>query len=159
MDERKRVLDYLQTHRVMVVATAGEEGVAAAAVFYVNHGLNFYFVSAPHTRHCRNMLADPRVAITIHEDYIDWSSIKGVQMNAIGRELAGSESEAAQHLYVAKFPEVFTSSAASSEIGPSLLKARWYELAVNKLRFIDNARSFGYREEWSRAQLTATRVS
>jgi len=156
VDARERVLDYLQSHRVMTVATLGSDGPAAAAVFYVNQGLNFYFLSAAHTDHCRNLLRDPRVAITIHEDYAEWSAIKGVQMTAVGRELEAAELDAVRRAYAGKFPGVFDPAAASGVIAQALLKIRWYELAASRVRFIDNAVRFGYREEWSRAEFTAS---
>lgn len=155
MDERARVLEYLRARSVMTVATVGEEGPAAAAVFYVNEGADFYFLSAPHSRHCRNMASDPRVAITIHEDCAEWSAIQGVQLTALGRELDGDERAAAQRSYAAKFPGVFSPGAASGAIGRALLGIRWYELAASRLRFIDNSRGFGHRTEWSREEFLA----
>jgi len=140
----------------MTVATADAAGPAAAAVFYVNRGLDLYFLSAPHTRHVRNLLADSRVAITVHEDVATWATIKGLQMSARGRELEPAELAEVQRLYAAKFPEVLDPEAASGAIARALLKVHWYELAVNELRFIDNAVGFGHREEWSRAQFTAS---
>lgn len=155
MDGRPRVLDYLEAHHVMTIATAGAEGPAAAAVFYANQGLNLYFLSAPDTRHCRNLRADPRAAVTIHEDYREWSAIKGLQLSAVVRQLEGAERAAAQRLYAAKFPEVLDAGAASGAIARALSKVHWYELAAERVRFIDNARGFGHREEWSRAQFDA----
>ena len=152
MDERARVLEYLRAHRVMTIATVGENGPAAAATFYANRGLDLYFLSAPHSRHCRNMEADPRVAVTIHEDYAEWSAIKGIQMTATGRELKGAELAAAQHLYTAKFPAVSAAEAASGAIARALSRVGWYELAAVHVRFVDNSRGFGHRTEWSRAQ-------
>ncbi|HNR22541.1 MAG TPA: pyridoxamine 5'-phosphate oxidase family protein [Steroidobacteraceae bacterium] len=156
MDERARVLEYLRAHRVMTIATVGENGPAAAATFYANRGLDLYFLSAPHSRHCRNMEADPRVAVTIHEDYAEWSAIKGIQMTATGRELKGAELAAAQQLYAAKFPDASDSEAASGAIARALSRMSWYELAAVQVRFIDNSRGFGHRTEWSRAQFLAT---
>lgn len=155
MNARDRVIDYLQSHRVMTVATLGKEGPAAAAVFYVNQGLNFYFLSAAHTDHCRNLLHDPRTAITIHEDYAEWSAIKGVQMHAVGRELQAAELDAVRRLYARKFPQALDPEAASGAIARALLKIRWYELAASHVRFIDNSVRFGHREEWSRAEFAA----
>lgn len=44
---QEQVLQYLQTHNVMTLATIGPEGPWAADVFYVNEGLNLYWLSHP----------------------------------------------------------------------------------------------------------------
>ena len=88
VDARRQVIEYLQAHRVMTIATAGEGGPCAAAVFYASRDLEFYFVSAPRSRHCSNAQVDPRVAVTIHEDYAEWSAIQGVQMSGVVREMS-----------------------------------------------------------------------
>src|ERR671930_2620721 len=83
---RSQVLDYLEHHQVMTLATVGPEGPWAAAVFYVHRGLTLYFLSSPGSRHGRNLSADPRAAATIQEDYRDWPDIKGIQLE--GRAVA-----------------------------------------------------------------------
>jgi uncharacterized protein YhbP (UPF0306 family) len=155
MDARRRVSDYLQAHHVMTLATVGDDGPDAAAVFYVNRGLDFYFVSAPQSRHCRNAHLDPQVAVTIHEDYPVWSAIKGVQLHGIVRPLESVEIDPARTLFAAKFPDVPLQQGASGAVAGAILKASWYGLAVTRLRFIDNSRAFGHRDEWPRAAFLA----
>ncbi len=50
-DARAAALDYLAAHHVLTLATAGPEGIWAAAVFYADDGFNLTFLSAGHTRH------------------------------------------------------------------------------------------------------------
>ena len=152
MDTRQAVLDYLRTHHVMTLATSGPEGPAAAAVFYANRGTKLYFLSSPHTRHCRNLTADPRVAITIQEDYADWNAIKGIQIDAVGRELDGRERDEAKRLYGEKFPDVLDERPILSALAQALRKVRWYELAAQRIRFIDNQKGLGHKDEWSAAE-------
>lgn len=153
----QHVLDYLRAHRVMTVATIGPEGPAAAAVFYASEGLDFCFLSAPDARHSRNLRAEPRVAVTIQEDYADWRGIRGVQLIADARELAGEEESAARALYAAKFPGILDGQPEGSGIPRALAKIRWYGLRATWVRFIDNSRGFGHREEWSRAEFLTSR--
>lgn len=155
MDTRSEVLEYLRTHHVMTIATVGKLGPAAAAVFYVNHGGLFYFLSAPHARHCQNFMADARVAITIQEDYSDWGSIKGIQIDALARELDGQEKENAKRLYGEKFPDVLGDQPIQAVLAEALRRVRWYELAAKQIRFINNQRGFGHKEEWSAADFCA----
>lgn len=149
MDRRQELLEYLRRQHVMSIATTGTDGPWAAAVFYVNEGLDFYFLSAPGTRHCREFAADARVAATIAGDCAGWSDIKGVQIAAQARELLGAEREAAIRLYAAKFPGVIEARSVPVKIAEALAKIRWYALSASWIRFIDNSRGFGHRDEWS----------
>ena len=155
VDARRQVIDYLQAHRVMTLATVGEGGPCAAAVFYASRELEFYFVSAPRSRHCSNVQVDPRVAATIHEDYAQWSAIQGVQLSGSVRELEDAEIDPARTLFASKFPDVPLQQGASGPVANAVLKARWYVLSATWLRFIDNSRMFGHRNEWSRAEFIA----
>lgn len=142
-----RVLTYLKDKNVMTLATSGAEGVWAAAVFYVNSGFTFYFLSAPTTRHCRNLLGCPKAAATVQLDYDDWREIKGVQMEGRVEQLEGAEKVAAIARYSAKFPVVKNALAQPGEIGKALAKVCWYKLLPERLYFIDNSKGLGYRDE------------
>ena len=95
MSVRDRALAYLESHNVMTLATRGEEGLWAAAVFYVTEGFTFYFLSSPSTRHGRAIAAEPRVAATVQEDYGDWAEIKGVQLEGEAQRIEGADRAAA----------------------------------------------------------------
>ncbi len=86
---RETALAYLASHHVMTLATNGRQGPWAAAVFYANAGFDLVFLSAPATRHARNLAFDPHAAVTVQEDCRDWPDIKGVQLEGLVEELAG----------------------------------------------------------------------
>ncbi len=142
-----RVQSYLRAHHVMTLATHGDEGVWAAAVFYANDGYSIYFLSSPSSRHCGNLAANPRASAAVHEDYADWREIKGVQMEGIAVALAGDEEQKARRLYGAKFPIVGKLEQAPAAIVKALAKVRWYKLVPERLYFIDNSAGFGHRDE------------
>jgi uncharacterized protein YhbP (UPF0306 family) len=131
----------------MTLATVGDAGPWAAAVFYVHQGGALYFLSAPGSRHCRNIAQSPRVSATIQEDYADWREIKGVQLEGIAARLSGDEERRARDLYAAKFPLLRNLAAAPPAIVKALAKVGWYELAVERAYFIDNSVAFGHRDE------------
>lgn len=143
---REKVLDYLRAHHTVTLASQGEEGVWAAAVFYVNDGLRLYFLSAPGTRHSRNIAADSRIAVTIQEDCADWPQIKGIQAEGRVQEIAGDEERRARELYGAKFPVVGKLAQAPAAIVKALAKVRWYRFEPARMYFIDNSVGFGHRE-------------
>jgi uncharacterized protein len=144
---RAQVQSYLREHHVMTLASHGDEGVWAAAVFYANDGFAIYFLSSPTSRHCRNLAANPRVSAAVNEDYTDWREIKGVQMEGIACVLAGEEEETARRVYCAKFPIVGKLEQAPAAIAKALAKVRWYKLIPERLYFIDNSTGFGHRDE------------
>lgn len=144
INPRDLALDYLNSHHVMTLATNGPGELWAAAVFYVNDGFEFYFLSAGHTRHAQNMAASPRVAATIQEDYPEWSVIKGIQLEGTVRQLKGRDREAAFRLYAGKFRFL---EQPISAIEMALARVNWYHLSPERLYFIDNSRGFGHRDE------------
>jgi uncharacterized protein len=142
---RTRVLDYLDRHNVMTLATEGPEGPWAAAVFYVNDGLRLYFLSSPKSRHCENLAASPRAAVTIQEDYRDWPDIKGIQLEGRVAPVSDAELAKVRARYGAKFPAVGKIAQAPPSIVAAFAKVRWYALTPEALHFIDNSVAFGHR--------------
>lgn len=143
-DVRQLALNYLEHHQVMTLATVGHQGVWAAAVFYVNKGLDLFFLSAGHTRHAQNMHTNPKVAAAIHEDYEDWPAIKGIQLEGRVEELQGESRRAAMALYQTKYPFI---AEAEPQIQTALTTVNWYRLSPERFYFIDNSRGFGHRDE------------
>jgi uncharacterized protein YhbP (UPF0306 family) len=144
---RARVLEYLRAHHVVTLATHGHQGPWAAAVFYVNDGFTLYFLSAPKSRHGSNVVAHPRIAATIQDDYADWPDIKGVQLEGVASEISGDEQKRARALYGEKFPVVGKLSKAPAAIVAALAKVRWYKIVPVRLYFVDNSVAFGHRDE------------
>ncbi|MFN2136240.1 MAG: pyridoxamine 5'-phosphate oxidase family protein [Candidatus Promineifilaceae bacterium] len=141
---RERVLAYLAQHRVLTLATCANNGVWAAAVFYASVDLNLYFLSAPHTRHARDMAANPQVAGTIQEDYAQWLAIKGIQLEGTVKRLAGAAQEEAITQYLAKYPFI---AEGDGDLVKALERSGWYRLTPSRLYFIDNSRGLGHRDE------------
>lgn len=144
---RERALDYLAGHRVMTLATHGPEGPWAAAVFYANDGFNLYFISSPASRHSRNLAAHAGVAATVHEDYLEWREIKGIQLEGAVEQVSGAEETRVRALYGKKFPFAADPAAAPAAIAAAFAKVRWYKLAAVRVYFVDNAAGFGHRDQ------------
>lgn len=140
---RRQALAYLERHTVLTLATDGPEGLWAAAVFYVNDDFDLVFLSASHTRHGRNLAANPQAAATIQENYKDWPHIQGIQLAGPVLSLTGESRKTAIFLYQQKYPFIKTA-------GPALLtalqKVNWYRLRPQELYFIDNSQGFGHRD-------------
>lgn len=136
---------YLQTHHVLTLATHGPEGLWAAAVFYAGRDWNLYFLSAGHTRHARNIAANPQVAGTIQEDNQEWAVIQGIQLAGEVVLLQGTAREEAIFLYQQKYP--FIAADTDGTLQKALNTVNWYGLQLSRLYFIDNSKGFGHRDE------------
>ena len=147
---KRQILDYMESHNTMTLGTS-EGGVPwAATVFYASDGLRLYFFSAPDSRHCQNLAANPRVAVTIQEDYRDWRKIKGIQLE--GRVAAVDsllEKAKAAAVYARKYPEVMKIFAdpASGALYKAFLKVKFYRVTPERVFYIDNEQGFGKRQE------------
>ena len=144
---RDRALDYLAGHRVVTLATCGSAGPWAAAVFYANDGFNLYFISSPASRHGRNFAAHAAVGATVHEDYLDWREIKGIQLEGTVEQVSGAAEASARKLYGEKFPLVANLASAPLAIAAAFAKVRWYRLAAVRAYFVDNSAGFGHRDQ------------
>lgn len=142
------VAAYLADHNVMTLATQGVEGPWASAVFYALDGGSLVFLSAPKTRHARNLELDDRCAATIQDDTADWKAVKGIQLEGRVARLAGAEATAAHRRYAEKFPLVSPLAKIPAAIVEALAKIRWYRLTPSRLYFIDNSKGFGHRDEF-----------
>jgi uncharacterized protein YhbP (UPF0306 family) len=141
---RQLSLNYLAGHQVMTLATRGPEGLWAAAVFYANLDFELYFLSAGHTRHAKNITAEPRVAATIQEDYKDWPAIQGIQMEGVVRLLQGTERDEAIAHYTVKYPFI---AQADEQIQRGLARVNWYCLRPDLFYLIDNSKGLGHRDQ------------
>ena len=141
------VADYLAHQHVMTLATQGNEGPWAAALFYARDDDDLIFLSSPLSRHSQNLNLQPRCAATIQGDSKEWQDIKGIQIEGIARETTGAEISRARTRYAARFPFVRPGVAAPA-IALALQRVRWYRLQVTRLYFIDNQRGFGKRQQF-----------
>ena len=134
---------YLLEHNVLCLATSTNDIPWVAPVFYHVFTGKLVFLSAPHTLHCRNISANPKVSASVQEDYSDWTAIKGIQLQGSVNGVDNANKEAVIRAYSEKFP--ITGPDAPPEIVNALDKINWFEICVQKLLFIDNSKGLGYR--------------
>lgn len=147
---KQQILSYMESHNTMTLGTCHGDVPWAATVFYAGDGFRLYFFSAPDSRHCQNLAANPRVAVTIQEDYHDWQQIKGIQLE--GKVIALDsliEKGKAMAVYARKYPEVMKvfANPASGVFYKAFLKVKFYCVVPERVFFIDNEQGFGKRQE------------
>jgi nitroimidazol reductase NimA-like FMN-containing flavoprotein (pyridoxamine 5'-phosphate oxidase superfamily) len=94
-DDRIRAL--LERENTLVLATTANDGTPAATpLFYYSDGeRNLYWLSSPDSRHSRNLSARPRVAVAIFAQVVDWTEIRGVQMEGVAEAVTEPATRAA----------------------------------------------------------------
>jgi uncharacterized protein YhbP (UPF0306 family) len=123
-------------------------------VFYaVDESLRLYFVSDPRTRHALQGTANPNVAATIHEHDQPWEGIRGVQIEGRLAIVPATDRPRVASLYLQRFPAVdrlVNAPGTDTErlVGERFAAATFYSLSPGLVRFIDNRRGFGHREEF-----------
>lgn len=147
---KQQILDYLHSHNTMTLATCAGEVPWAATVFYASDDLQLYFFSSPEARHSVNLAANSRVAVTIQEDYKDWRTIKGIQLEGKVMLVDGViEKAKAIAVYARKYADVIKlfTDPTSGIFHKAFLKVKFYCVVPERIFYIDNAQGFGKRQE------------
>lgn len=151
-DLKQEIIKYLKEHNTATLATTSGGRPWAASVFYVNDGFTLYFLSDPASRHSTSIEENQAVAAAINEDYHDWREIQGIQLEGLAKRVTGKiERAKALALYVAKFPFVgkmlLSPHLFASSIARAVTKVKFYKVVPARIRFINNRKEFGYKEE------------
>ena len=141
MDTKERIASYLEKHRYLTIATAGEDGAPkAATVSYASDGTTIYFSTGVTTAKYKNIVANKRVALAVDEDYDDWGTIQGVQLEGDAMLLEADEDVgAAMKLLTCKFPQI--------EHMPASIQRRIIKIEPRVAYFLDNSKGFGHRDK------------
>lgn len=141
---QSKLADFMAGRISMSVATTSPSGSARVAdVYFVSDAdLHLYFYSDPASRHSRNIQRDPRVAVTMRVESMDWHEIRGLQVEGVAEVMDEPEAhKQAWELMCAKFPfyQSFTDAVASLKM---------YRVTPKHIRWIDNSVSFGHKEDF-----------
>ncbi len=145
-DVRAALVEFLSQQSTLALSTAGlrDGRPQVAPLFFVSdEALNLYWISDPDSRHSRNIADWSDVAATIYAQTWDWQQIKGVQIEGTATPVSDDdERQRALDLYCAKFPFV------NEKFADLIAQSTFYVLRPRWLRWIDNERRFGYKQEF-----------
>ncbi|MBI3934486.1 MAG: pyridoxamine 5'-phosphate oxidase family protein [Acidobacteria bacterium] len=145
-----QILDYLQAHNVMTIASCSANVPWAAAVFYASADFVLYFLSNPTSRHGTNIADNSQVSAAIHEDYHDWRKIRGIQLEGRAERLSSIKQQAEfWKVYQKKFPFVkdfFSAGSLRDMLSAKVTGIRLYRIVPSQVYYIDNSKGFGHRE-------------
>lgn len=150
----KAVGDFLDSHTTMTLATSGEDGPWAAALFYARDpDLKLYFISARDTRHAAHIERNPKVAVTVNAQHEDWFDIRGLQIGGVAEIVLPDQRADTVEIYLAKFPALRPLFSAprneqESRIAQAFAASPFYRVRPDRIRLIDNSKAFGHRDEY-----------
>lgn len=88
--DRKEILNYLNSQRIMTLATCDKEPWVASVYFVADKDLNLYFVSSPQSKHCKDIEKNNKVACAIADSHILNTEEKiGIQLQGLTFEVKG----------------------------------------------------------------------
>ena len=104
---KQQIIDLLDRHRIMTVATNRPDGWPQATVVgYANDGLIVYCLIARDSQKFANIARDPRVSLAIANDYPQPLQIKGLSMAARAVEAQDQgEIDHVAEILLRRYPE------------------------------------------------------
>ena len=136
VDVPPQVLDYVQRHQTLTLATASPAGVPRASTFlYVSDGATLYFWTRATTITARQIEQNPIVSFTIDHYTEDLNQTQGLQgIGECSVLLSGEQIAKVADLFGQKFPSLSPGSTMSIS---------FFRITPTELQFIDNASSVG----------------
>jgi nitroimidazol reductase NimA-like FMN-containing flavoprotein (pyridoxamine 5'-phosphate oxidase superfamily) len=78
-DLKKRIIEFLESTNMCVLATCSNDVPRATPIEYHSEGLTIYFVGEPGTK-LSNIAKNPKVSVGVFLSYTGWDSAKGAQI-------------------------------------------------------------------------------
>lgn len=145
-DKKKRVAlvaEFLRRQTTLALATADDDGQAhIAPLFYMlGEGLSLYWLSSPKSVHSLNLRNRPRVAVTVYRHAETWKQIRGVQMRGSATPITEKKLHSA---LIKQYAERF---CLGSIFRLGIRSTTLYVFQPDFIRYLDNAKTFGYKFE------------
>ncbi len=146
MDEetRRKILNQLDEHRIMTVATLRPDGwPQATTVGYVSDGLTLYFLCGLDRQKAQNLARDDRISLTIDHDTTDLMVIAGLSMAGHAKAV---EDRAEAEKLLAMLPLKYPDSGPLPMPMPTPDEVRLYRVTPTVISLLDYAKGFGHTD-------------
>lgn len=126
----------------LTLATVDQNGIphAATLFFVADDNTRLYYLSDQNSQHSQDLAYNDKAAVTIYPLVKNWQEIRGLQMKGVVAKVDGEESEKALEKYIKKFPFV-------RELEGEVSKNQMYVFIPDWIRYVDNSKGFGHKEE------------
>jgi nitroimidazol reductase NimA-like FMN-containing flavoprotein (pyridoxamine 5'-phosphate oxidase superfamily) len=141
---KQKILDLLERHRIMTVATLRPDGwPQATTVGYVNDGLTLYFLCGRDSQKAKNLARDDRLSLTIDHDTADLMAITGLSMAARAQAVEDrAEAEKVLAMLPLKYPEAKPLPMKM----PTPDQVRLYRVTPSVISVLDYSKGFGHAD-------------
>jgi uncharacterized protein YhbP (UPF0306 family) len=123
--------DYLASHHLLVLATAGADGTPhAAPMFYAPDGLRIYLSAPSDSRTARNLGANPRASVALADMPTQVTNAESVQLEGEVVAIEGDEAARAADLFAQRYPF----------LGDAVRGASYWRLDPGDVTYVHNDR-------------------
>ena len=138
----KRIEEYLKTHSFCSLATIEGNRPNASTVEYVNRGIEIIIVSFMNSQKVKNLVKNPRVALTINSEKYPSRDYHGLQYYGKA-ELVADEKEIfdIKSLFFDKYMTKETRHWNKEKVG-------FYVIKPERIDMIDYRAKFGHKDTW-----------
>jgi len=139
---KRQIVDFLDQHRIMSMATNRPDGWPQVTVVgYANDGLIIYCFIGRDSQKYANIMRDPRVSIAIANDYPQPLMIKGLSMAARVTVVEDpGETDHAQEILLRRYPEYKVMPKPNPDVVPML------RITPEIVSVLDYAKGFGHTD-------------
>lgn len=143
-DMKDKILELLDQHRIMTVATLRPDGwPQATTVGYVNEGLTLYFLCGLDSQKAKNLARDDRVSLTIDHDTPDLMAITGLSMAAHATPVSDrAEAEKVLRMLPLKYPDAVSVPGPM----PTPDEVRIFRVTPKLISVLDYSKGFGHTD-------------
>jgi hypothetical protein len=141
---RSKILELLDQHRIMTIATLRPDGwPQATTVGYVNEGLTLYFLCGLDSQKAANLAHDDRVSLAIDHDTPDLMAITGLSMAAHAHKVVDrDEANTVLRMLPLKYPENISVPVAM----PTPEDVHIFRVTPTVISVLDYSKGFGHTE-------------
>jgi len=137
-DLEKEIIEYINSHRLCTIALSRSNVPSAHTVYYINDGLELFFEADPITDKVKTIQVNPKIALTIDEDYDDFGRIKGIQLVGRAVMVPKDHEDELRHKHADRFP-------SAKDYGGVPDHHVWIKVVPEKIYFLDYEKEFGHR--------------
>ena len=142
---RRKILEILEQHRIMTVATLRSDGwPQATTVGYANDGLTLYFLCGPDSQKAANLARDDRVSLTVDHDTPQVMEIRGLSMAARAQPvLDAEEAEKALRMLALRYPKQESPELPAM---PTPSQVSIFRVTPTVISVLDYTKGFGHTD-------------
>ena len=136
----KRIVEFINEHHVLTLATCVENSPWCANCFYIylEEENCFVFTSDDETKHVQDVLANANVAGSVVLETNTVGKIQGIQFNGFMEKPEKTLAAKAKKAYLKRFPFAI------------LMKTSLWVVQLNHIKMTDNRLGFGKKLIWKK---------